>query len=186
VVKGSTILLCFFPIFFSCCRFRKIHTEPLEVEVEGSTVSLSDNEYEIKFLLSDIEFSPLTCRGLKLSPFGELNFTMQIDSATWKTIKPQKFDCKQSCQEELIEKVQLYQDKCFCTKCGYKIITNHRYVITCNICLQQITVEVMVFNATFNNIYTMTNWRVSLSKICHEWPNNAAHEWVTTLFGHEL
>ena len=41
-------------------------------------------------------------------------------------------------------------------------------------------------------IYTITNWRVSLSKICHEWPNNtvtqrirAAHEWVTTLFGHE-
>jgi hypothetical protein len=22
------------------------------------------------------------------------------------------------------------------------------------------------------NIYTITNWRVSLSKICHEWPNN--------------
>ena len=48
--------------------------------------------------------------------------------------------------------------------------------------------------------HTITNWRVSLSKICHEWPNNAvthecaqrsnsrmraAHEWVTTLFGHE-
>ena len=26
-------------------------------------------------------------------------------------------------------------------------------------------------------IYTITNWRVSLSKICHEWPNNAVtHE----------
>ena len=25
--------------------------------------------------------------------------------------------------------------------------------------------------------YTITNWRVSLSKICHEWPNNAVtHE----------
>ena len=37
-------------------------------------------------------------------------------------------------------------------------------------------------------IYTITNWRVSLSKICHEWPNNAVThecEWVTTLFGHE-
>jgi hypothetical protein len=38
--------------------------------------------------------------------------------------------------------------------------------------------------------YTITNWRVLLSKICHEWPNNAvthecAHEWVTMLFGHE-
>ena len=34
--------------------------------------------------------------------------------------------------------------------------------------------------------YTITNWRVSLSKICHEWPNNTVtHEWVTTLFGHE-
>ena len=22
-------------------------------------------------------------------------------------------------------------------------------------------------------IYTITNWRVSLSKICHEWPHNA-------------
>lgn len=108
-------------------RFMKIHTEPLEVEVEGSTVSVSDHKNEIKFLLSDIEFSPLTCRGLKLSPFNELNFTMQIDSASWKTIKPQKFDCKQSCQQELIEKIQLYQDKCFCTKCGYKIITNHSF-----------------------------------------------------------
>jgi hypothetical protein len=29
--------------------------------------------------------------------------------------------------------------------------------------------------------YTITNWRVSLSKICHEWPNNT----VTTVFGHE-
>ena len=29
-----------------------------------------------------------------------------------------------------------------------------------------------------NNVnYTITNWRVSLSKICHEWPNNAVtHE----------
>jgi hypothetical protein len=42
------------------------------------------------------------------------------------------------------------------------------------------------------NIYTITNWQVSLSKICHNWPNNAvthecaqAHEWVTTVFGHE-
>ena len=27
------------------------------------------------------------------------------------------------------------------------------------------------------NTYTITNWRVSLSKICHEWPNNAVtHE----------
>jgi hypothetical protein len=27
------------------------------------------------------------------------------------------------------------------------------------------------------NSYTITNWRVSLSKICHEWPNNAVtHE----------
>ena len=41
-------------------------------------------------------------------------------------------------------------------------------------------------------IYTITNWRVSLSKICHEWPNNAVtHECeqhmseLTTLFGHE-
>jgi hypothetical protein len=52
-------------------------------------------------------------------------------------------------------------------------------------------------------IYTITNWRVSLSKICHEWPNNAVTheskichewpnnavthecEWVTTVFGHE-
>ena len=26
-------------------------------------------------------------------------------------------------------------------------------------------------------VYTITNWRVSLSKICHEWPNNAVtHE----------
>ena len=27
--------------------------------------------------------------------------------------------------------------------------------------------------------YTITNWRVSLSKICHEWPNNAVtHECI--------
>jgi hypothetical protein len=35
---------------------------------------------------------------------------------------------------------------------------------------------------------TITNWRVSLSKICHSWPNNivthCAHLWVTALFGH--
>jgi hypothetical protein len=32
-------------------------------------------------------------------------------------------------------------------------------------------------NGTANN-YTTTNWRVSLSKICHEWPNNTVtHEW---------
>ena len=31
-------------------------------------------------------------------------------------------------------------------------------------------------NGTANN-YTTTNWRVSLSKICHEWPNNTVtHE----------
>jgi hypothetical protein len=41
-------------------------------------------------------------------------------------------------------------------------------------------------------IYTITNWRVSLSKICHEWPNNAVtHEWAQRMselqcyFGHE-
>jgi hypothetical protein len=38
--------------------------------------------------------------------------------------------------------------------------------------------------------YTITNWRVSLSKICHEWSNSAvthcAHEWITTVFGHEM
>jgi N-acetylglutamate synthase/N-acetylornithine aminotransferase len=40
-----------------------------------------------------------------------------------------KIENKHNRQEELIEKVQLYQDKCFCTKCGYKIITNHRYLM---------------------------------------------------------
>ena len=30
--------------------------------------------------------------------------------------------------------------------------------------------------------YTVTNWWVSLSKICHQWHS---HLWVTTLFGHE-
>jgi hypothetical protein len=38
-------------------------------------------------------------------------------------------------------------------------------------------------------IYTITNWRVSLSKICHSWPNKAIthewHSWVTALFGHD-
>jgi hypothetical protein len=29
-------------------------------------------------------------------------------------------------------------------------------------------------------IYTITNWRVSLSRICHSF----AHSWVTALFGH--
>jgi hypothetical protein len=49
-----------------------------------------------------------------------------------------------------------------------------------------------VFHFTENsrNIYTITNWRVSLSKICHEWTNNAVTQecaqWVTILFGHEL
>jgi hypothetical protein len=53
-----------------------------------------------------------------------------------------------------------------------------------------------LLSTAFNIIYTITNWRVSLSKICLEWPNNAVthscvqlmsgtHEWVTTLFGHE-
>jgi hypothetical protein len=31
----------------------------------------------------------------------------------------------------------------------------------------------------FLNTYTITNWRVSLSKICHDWPNNTVtHECV--------
>jgi hypothetical protein len=30
-----------------------------------------------------------------------------------------------------------------------------------------------------SNTYTITNWRVSLSNICHEWPNNAVtHECI--------
>ena len=32
----------------------------------------------------------------------------------------------------------------------------------------------------YSNNYTITNWRVSLSKICHEWhifDNEARHEW---------
>ena len=52
--------------------------------------------------------------------------------------------------------------------------------------LEQCNMVCMLFS------YTITNWRVLLSKLCHEWPNNtvthemrAAHEWVTTLFGHE-
>jgi hypothetical protein len=35
----------------------------------------------------------------------------------------------------------------------------------------------IIKHAGSGNIYTKTNWRVSLSKICHEWPNNAVtHE----------
>ena len=48
----------------------------------------------------------------------------------------------------------------------------------------------MSFHFTFKYLYY--NWRVSLSKICHERTNKAvtheniaANEWVTMLFGHE-
>jgi hypothetical protein len=32
-------------------------------------------------------------------------------------------------------------------------------------------------------IYTITNWRISLSKICHEWPNNAVTHKCVQLMG---
>jgi hypothetical protein len=50
------------------------------------------------------------------------------------------------------------------------------------------TSVVLVVYIKVNIIYTITYWPASISKICHEWPNNTVtHEcgqWVT-LFGHE-
>ncbi|XP_052092499.1 E3 ubiquitin-protein ligase E3D-like [Mytilus californianus] len=106
-------------------RFKRTNKESVEVDVEKATVTVFDDDTETKFILSDVELCPLSCRGLKLSPFSELNFTMQINSSSWKTIKPHKFESKQSCQGEMVDKIQLYQDKCFCAKCDQKILRNH-------------------------------------------------------------
>ncbi|XP_063424342.1 E3 ubiquitin-protein ligase E3D-like isoform X1 [Mytilus trossulus] len=106
-------------------RLKRTNKESVEVDVEKATVTVFDDDTETKFILSDVELVPLSCRGLKLSPFSEVNFTMQIDSSSWKTVKPLKFESKQSYQEEIVEKVQLYQDKCFCAKCDQKIFRNH-------------------------------------------------------------
>jgi hypothetical protein len=39
------------------------------------------------------------------------------------------------------------------------------------------TFHIYFLNGFIKNNYTITNCRVSLSKICHEWPNNAVtHE----------
>ncbi|XP_033762159.1 E3 ubiquitin-protein ligase E3D-like [Pecten maximus] len=71
----------------------------------------------------EAKLSPLTCRGLKYFPNGELQFTIYVDSEVNQEMY--HMDTNHSKQSDFVEKIQLYQDKCYCAKCGQKIFADH-------------------------------------------------------------
>ncbi|KAK3592778.1 hypothetical protein CHS0354_003218 [Potamilus streckersoni] len=106
----------------------------IDIETDRIVLITPESKDALIFQLEGIELSPLTCRGLKFLSSGEITFTAQLqksgsdinikDGVITKTVETMEtartsFTSRQSI---MVDKVQQFQDKWYCFKCGQKLL----------------------------------------------------------------
>ena len=97
----------------------------MKVDIKNNTITLEKDGSRYCYWFDDIELLPDTCRGLKYLTTGELQFNVQGKQAplTDNTSDEDMYRGKQfTFQNKMVERIQLYQNKWFCTVCQQRIL----------------------------------------------------------------
>ena len=109
--------------------FRQSNFKKIKVDIEDQTVTLEKDGSSYCYQFDDVELLPATCRGLKYHSTGELQLNVQGKQLllTDSTSDEVLYRGKQfSFQNKMVERIQLYQNKWFCSVCQQKILNQSR------------------------------------------------------------